>query len=158
MAITDKNVELSDWLVEHRELVTDAFSTGTIRRVTKAEKKKLHAALEAIVAADNKDFAFIADNHEAMEETFRWPTVKRMDEHEKMQAAQTTIQEASNNPDLAAWSVENKEGILKAFEAGKVKRTVSPKAQEALAKYREELKEKKAQEAAAAEATPEAAA
>ena len=152
MKLTDNNAELSDWLVDHRELVSDAFGTGTIKRVTKAEKKKLHAALEAVIATDNKDFAFLADNAEAIEETFRWPTVKRMDDAEKMAAAQAAIDAEANNPELSAWAVQNKDAILVAYDAGKVKREVSPKAKEALAAYRAKVAAEKAEKAAAEEA------
>ena len=149
MKLTGNKEDLATWLVDNRELVADAFGAGTIKRVTKSEKKKLHNALEAIVAADNKDFAFIADNAAAIEETFRWPTVKRMDDDEKSAAAQEAINAEADNPELAAWAVENKDAILEAFDAGKVKREVSPKAMEALAAYREKTRlEKEAKEEA----------
>ena len=152
MKLTSNNEELSDWLIENQETVNDAFDTGTIKRVTKSEKKKLEAALQAIVAADNKDFAFIADNHEAVAESFRWPKVARMDNDEKAAAAKETLMAASeNNQQLSDWVLENKEAVLEAFDAGKKKRVPSPKAQEALKKWREEkAAEKAAAEAAAA--------
>jgi len=154
MALTDKNEELADWLVENQETVVSAFNIGTIKRVTKSEKKKLHAALEAIVAAENKDFAFIAENAEAVEESFRWPTVKRMDDEEKAAAAKKTLMEESeNNEELSDWVVANQEQIIEAYSAGKVKREVSPKAQQALAEYRaKKAAQKAAEEAAAAKA------
>lgn len=151
MKLTSGNEELSDWLIENQETVEDAFTTGQIKRVTKSEKKKLQAAIDAIVAADNKDFKFVADNAEAVVESFRWPKVARMTDDEKAVAAKNSLVAASEgNEDLANWAIENQEGVLAAYEAGKVKREVSPKATEALAKWRaEKAKEKAAAEAAA---------
>jgi hypothetical protein len=143
MKLTENNTELSDWLVEHRELVSNAFGTGTIKRVTKSEKKKLDAAIDAVVASENKDFKFLIDNADAMKDSFRWPTVKRMDDAEKLAAAQEAINAEANNPDLAAWALKHKDEILVAYDAGKVKREVSAKAKEALAAYRLKMKEEK---------------
>ena len=46
--LTDNNTELAEWLIANQEQVEMAFETGTIRRVSKAEKKKLQASLDAI--------------------------------------------------------------------------------------------------------------
>jgi len=152
--ITDGNEDLAVWLLDNQETVEAAFDTGTIKRVTKSERKKLKAALDHVVELDDKKLAFLADNAEAIAETFRWPTVKRMDEEEKAVAARTTLATASDgNNDLAEWTIAHKDQILECYSAGKVKRKVSDKAQEALAKYRAE----KAAEKAAKEAAEKAA-
>lgn len=140
------NAELADWLVENQETVEMAFETGTIRRVTKSEHNKLAKALEAIVEAKNPKFSFVADNVSAILDSFRWPSVKRMDEAEKATAARNTLVAASDNEELAEWVLANKDAVLQAYDAGVEKRAVNPKAQEALAAYRA----KKAAEKAAA--------
>ncbi len=138
--------ELANWLLEHREQVEMAFETGTIRRVSKSEAKKLKDALEHVktVLAADKKAAFVVENADAIIDSFRWPSVKRMDEAEKATAARNTLVAASEgNESLADWIVANKAAILEAYEAGVEKRQVNPKAQEALAAYRaEKAKEK----------------
>ena len=155
LAATGKNVELTAWLIEHEEQIQVAFETGTIRRVTKVEHGKLAKSIEALKEiTDNPKIAFLQENAGAILDSFRWPAVKRMDEAEKTTAARNTLVAASDNEELAAWIIANKDVVLNAFEAGKVKREVSPKATEALAAYQA----KKAAEAlaAATAAGPEA--
>ena len=156
LAATGKNEELTQWLVEHEEQVQVAFETGTIRRVTKVEHNKLSKAIEALKEIEgNPKIAFLQENAGAILDSFRWPAVKRMDEAEKATAARNTLVAASEgNEELAAWIIANKDAVLEAYEAGKVKREVSPKATEALAAYQA----KKAAEAlaAATAAGPEA--
>lgn len=147
--VTGGNGELTDWLVDHQEQVEIAFETGTIRRVTKSEHNKLAKALEAIIEANNPKFAFVADNKGAILDSFRWPSVKRMDETEKATAARNSLVAASEgNEELADWVLANKEAILSAYGAGIEKKQVNPKAAEALAAYRAK---KAAEKAAAAE-------
>ena len=148
---TGGNAELADWLLDHQEQVEVAFETGTIKRVTKSESKKLADALAYIAEtlAGDKKAAFVVDNVDAVKDSFRWPSVKRMDEAEKANAARNSLVAASEgNEELATWIIENKTAVLEAFEAGVEKKQVNPKAQEALALYRE----KKAAEKAAAQA------
>ena len=144
--LTKGNEELSEWLFENRETVEMAFEAGTIRRVTKVEHNKLRKALEAIKEAGNSKFGFVVENAEAILDSFRWPSVKRMNDEEKLVAARNTLVSATEgNEDLAKWIIANKDSILTAFKAGVEKRVVNPKAQVALAEYRA----KKAAEAAA---------
>jgi len=145
------NQTLVDWLLDNQEHVEVAFESGTVKRVTKAEAAKLSKALDAIVEDGNKAFAFVIDNIDAIKDSFRWPSVKRMTDEEKSIAARNTLIASSGNEELADWVLENKNGILEAYQAGVVKREVSPKASEALAKYRAE----KAAEKAALEASAE---
>ena len=157
-AVTGNNKELAAFLLENQESVENAFETGTIKRVTKAEAKKLEKALEALKALENvpKDLAFLRDNATAVKESFRWPSVKRMSEEEKAVAARNTLLAATDNDvEIVDWILAQKDAILAAYTAGVEKRQVSPKAAEGLAAYRAEqarLKaEKEAAEAAAAQ-------
>jgi len=135
--ITDGNVQLSEWLVDNQDTVTSAFGMGTIRRVSKSERNRLIKALDAIEAAGDPKFAFVVDNKDAVLESFRWPKVKRMTDGEKAVAVKNTIKAASDgNADLADWVIKNEERVLEAYDAGKEKRSVSPKAQASLAAYR----------------------
>lgn len=142
------NESLVDWLIENQEVVETAFESGTVKRVTKSETAKLTKALDAIVESGDKAFAFVIDNVDAIKDSFRWPSVKRMTDEEKALAAHNTLTAAAGNEELAEWIIKNKDAVIEAFKAGITKREVSPKASEALAKYRAE----KAAEKAALEA------
>lgn len=158
-AVTGGNAELTDWLVKNQEAVETAFESGTIKRVSKSEKAKLEKALDAIVEAGNPKFAFVADNKDDILKSFRWPSVTRMEPEEKVAAATAALVAASadaeagtpGNEELANWIVSNKDAVLAAYDAGVVKREVSPKAIAGLAAYREEQARRKA---AAAEGKP----
>lgn len=148
--ITSNNKELTTWLIEHQETVEMAFETGTIRRVTKAEHNKLSKAIEALKEIQgNTKIAFLQEHAGAILESFRWPSVKRMDDAEKALAARNSLVAASEgNEDLAKWIIDNKDAVLAAYDAGVEKRQVNPKAQEALAAYRAKKAAEKAQQAA----------
>jgi len=138
--IASNNAELVQWLVDNKELIVDSFNVGTIRRVTKSERKKLVKAMEAVKehCSDLKPCQFVVENADALVDSFRWPSVKRMDETEKNAAIKTTLAAAAdeNGDEIADWVIGNKDKILEAYKAGIVKRTVSPKTKEALAAYR----------------------
>jgi hypothetical protein len=92
----------------------------------------------------------VVDNSEAVLDSFRWPSVKRMTDDEKAVAARNSLTALSEgNEDLANWIVANKDAVLEAFKAGIEKREVSPKASEALAAYRAKMAAEKAAKAAA---------
>ncbi len=161
--LTDNNGDLSTWLLDNQETMEAAFDTGTIRRVSKSERKKLDDALAFIVDTANgnaekkipansefaKKAAFVVENAAAIAEVFRWPTVKRMNDEEKAAAAQEALNAVTENPELTAWILSSKDAILEAYSAGVEKRQVNPKAQEALAAYRaQKAAEKAAKEAA----------
>lgn len=148
--LTANDKELTNWLVDNQELIEVAFETGTIKRVTKAEHKKLVNALEAIVADGNPKFAFVIANASAIAESFRWPSVKRMTVEEKLVAARNTLlAHTDNNEELTDWVLKNQEQILAAYEAGVEKRQVSPQAAAGLAEYRAKKAAEKAAQAAA---------
>jgi len=157
-AVAGGKADLATWLLEHRETVEMAFEVGTIRRVTKSEKKKLEKALEALkeIPHDPK-LAFVLDNLDAIKQSFRWPSVERMKEEEKLALARKTLVEASEgNTELADWVLANKEAVLSAYQAGIEKRVVSEKASEGLAAYRAKKAAEKAEKAAAEAVAPAA--
>ena len=149
LKVTKNNAELTNWLIENQEQVEVAFDTGTIRRVTKSEQKKLDKALEALKEASDHRLNFLIENVDAISESFRWPSVKRMDETEKAVAAKTTLVVLAGREDVADWILANKDAVLAAYEAGVEKRAVSPKATEALAAYRAKMAAEKAANPAA---------
>lgn len=150
-AITNSQAELNEWIYEKQEFLENVFSTGTIQRVTKSERKSIEKAFEALKEIANlpKACNFLVENAGAFQESFRWPAVKRMKDEEKDKLIYDSIFAATeNNKDLTEWIIAQKLAIFEAFEAGKIKREVSPKATEGLANYRAQ----KAAEKAAAEA------
>lgn len=155
-AVAGGKAELADWLITHQEQVEIAFETGTIRRVTKTESNQLAKALEALKKVEGvPGIKFLQENTGAIADSFRWPSVKRMDEAEKATVARNTLVAASEgNEELASWVIANKDAILAAYEAGVQKREVSPKASEALAAY--QAKKSAEALAAATAAGPEA--
>lgn len=154
-AVTGGNADLSEWLLANQETVENAFETGTIRRVTKSETKKLEKACEVLKGLDkgiHKELLFLIEAADAVKESFRWPSVKRMDDEAKAVAARNTLMLATeNNGELVDWILAQKDAILESFKAGVEKRQVNPKATDALAAYRA----KKAAEKAAAEGAEE---
>jgi len=150
------NSDVIEWLMENQECVEAAFDTGTIKRVTKVEKKKLDKALDLLKESDEPGFAFLVENVDAISSSFRWPSVKRMTDEEKVSAAKLAIVAESDDEALADWIIANKEAVIECYKAGVVKRTVHPNAQSGLAKYKEEkAAEKAAKEAAAAKLAAE---
>jgi hypothetical protein len=98
----------------------------------------------------NSKIAFLQENAGAILDSFRWPSVKRMDEAEKATAARNTLVAASEgNEKLAEWVLGNKDAILAAYEAGIEKKQINAKAQEGLAAYRAKMAAQKAAAAAA---------
>lgn len=165
--VTSGDGKLSDWLIDNMSDIEGAFESGTIKRVTKVEHNKLAKALEAVAEAhstvtrsekedkkivsitnvDNK-FAFIIDNMDAILDSFRWPSVKRMNDDEKAVAARNSLTAlADGDIKVAEWILANKDAILEAYKAGIEKRTVNPKAAEALAAYRAKKAAEKAETA-----------
>lgn len=136
--ISGINADLAKWLLEQQEGVEAAFETGQIRRVTKSEAGKLAKALEALKKLENvPGIAFLQENAGAIQDSFRWPAVKRMTDDEKKVAARNTLVVLSEgNEELATYILANKDAILAAYQAGVVKREVSPNASNALAAYR----------------------
>jgi len=127
-----------------------AFETGTIRRVTKSDHNKLRKSLEALKEhSDEHKLNFLIENSDAILDSFRWPSVKRMDDTEKAVVARNTLLAATdNNEQLVDWILGNKDMILSAYEAGIEKRQINEKAANALAEYRAKKAAEKAEKAA----------
>ena len=154
--LTEGNAELNTWLFDNRESVEMAFETGTIKRVTKQEAKKLGEALNYIAntLAGDKKAAFVVENVAVIKDSFRWPTVKRMTDEEKATAARNSlVATTGGQEDLAVWILANKDAILEAFQAGVVKRVMPQSTLDNLAAWRA----KQAAEKAAKEAGGESA-
>ena len=149
--LTEGNAELNTWLFDNRESVEMAFETGTIKRVTKQEAKKLGEALDYIAntLAGDKKAAFVVENIAAVKDSFRWPTVKRMTDEEKATAARNSlVATTGGQEDLAVWILANKDAILEAFQAGVVKRAMPQSTLDNLAAWRaKQAAEKAAKEA-----------
>lgn len=151
-AFIQDNEELVSWILDVQDELASAFEAAKIKRVTKQEKKELEKALEKLAESEsgNKTYKFLVDNAKAIAESFRWPSVKRGSEEEQRQQVLAAVAAvAGGDEELASWLVDSKDAILEALEAGKVKREVSPKAAEGLARYRAEQAAKKAAEEAA---------
>lgn len=145
--VTSGNPQLSEWLLEHQESIESAFEIGTVKRVSKSEKKQLRKALDELLEIDNPRLKFLQDNADAVFDSFRWPKVQRMDDEQKAIAARNSIAALDDaDEELAEWVLANKDAILEAYTAGKPKRKVSPKAAEALAAYRAEQARLKAEQ------------
>lgn len=145
--LTADNAELTNWLVNEQDDIENAFDTGTIRRVTKTEKKHLATALDRVIelaAAGDRKLMFLAEHGEGLKTTFRYPTVTRMSDEEKAVAAKNTLMaKTDNNAQLVDWILNHKTQIMEAYQAGVEKRDVSPKATEALLAYRIKTAEEK---------------
>lgn len=158
LKVTSNNQELTNWLIDNQESVEMAFEVGQVRRVTKVEHKKLQKALDHLKTISDDKLSFLQENASAILDSFRWPSVKRMNDEEKATAARNSIVAASEgNTELADWIINNKDAVLTAYEAGKEKRELNPKAAAGLAEYRAKIAAEKAAKEAAKEAASESA-
>jgi len=140
--VTEGNQELTDWLLDNQEQVEMAFEVGTIKRVSKSEKKKLDKALNSLRDdfAEDKKLTFLVENVEAIRSSFRWPKVNRMTPEQKKTAARNTLVAATKgNEAVADWILANEEAIVEAYKAGIEKREMPQKTLDALAAYRAKL-------------------
>jgi hypothetical protein len=145
LPVVDGNAEIANFLIDNREGVETALEAGTIKRVTKSDTAKLTKALDAVVALNDNKLNFITENRDAILESFRWPSVKRMDDAQKETAAVASLTVlCEGNGELATYVYSKREGVVTAYNAGVEKRQVNPAAAEALAKYHAERKAKKA--------------
>lgn len=142
--------ETADFLFANEDEIQACFETGTIKRVTKAERKKLQSAADLLKSNDDPRLKFFVENLDGLVESFRWPAVKRLKEDEKNAQITAALTKLSDE-NFATWILQNQAVILAAYEAGVEKREVSQKAIDGLAAYRAKQKaEKEAKEAAAA--------
>lgn len=158
-AVTGGNTELNEYIYKNQELLESIFDCGTVQRFTKSERNQMTKALEAIKNADNKAFAFVADNADAILDSFKWPTVKRLKDDEKLQLITTSLMLATENDKaLVDWIILSEAKVFACFDAGKVKREVAASATDGLIIYREKIARRKAEMEAAKLEGPEAVA
>lgn len=144
--LTDSS-ELVDWVMENREDIDSCFETASIKRVTKKDRQSLQEALEAV--ASIPEAAFLALHKEAIVESFRYPTTKRLNDEEKKNFIKTNLMSITeNNAEVADWIVANKEAIDNALETGIEKKPMNESALSGLAAYRAKMKAQKDAEAA----------
>ena len=155
MVLANKNSEVSEWLLANQDGIEAAFDTGTIRRVSKADRAKFGKELAKLVERFGEDFPFITENSNAILDSFRWPTVSRLKAEEKTLAIKNTLLKMTadgngeGNIELTNWIIENEVAILDCYEAGKEKRDISQKALDGLSEYRAKRAAEKAEEEAA---------
>lgn len=140
MKLTKQNQDLVTFLMDNEDDILGIYDTGTIRRVSKSEAKKLAKALENVVAlsAEHPGLKFIAENVEAVKSSFRWPSVKRLKEEEKAAAIMEAMLKLSDgNQGLADFLVKNEEEIVTCYQAGKEKRVVPQETLDKLAAARD---------------------
>lgn len=134
LSATGGQVKLAQALYDSEDDLRDAMDTGTIRRVTKAERNKL--AKDLAKAAESMPGSFLAQYQEIIAATFRWPTQQRVAAEEKDATRLKSVADITEDEEAAKWIVENWSRIVDAYNAGKPERKVSPQAQEGLALYR----------------------
>jgi hypothetical protein len=161
--VANGNENLAQFLLENDDEIQKAFEAGTVARVTKAERNKLKKALDHLCSLGDTKLRFITDNAEAVLDSFRWPSVKRLTAEEKAAETMKALT-ALADAKAAEWVIANKDAILNAYEAGIEKRAApggtglaeyqAAKAAgpEALAAYNKARDEKKAAEKAAKKA------
>jgi hypothetical protein len=158
MSLTEGNEALVEVLIAQKETVVSAFDVGTLRRVTKAEKKKLAKVFAKIEEAElpGTEYLFETQIHEGREErladilieSWKWPKVSRLGDDEKAEKAKEILKTLDDlSPEVIDWIIGQKEEILNAYEEGKEKRELPPKAMAGLEEYR---RRKAAEKAAAA--------
>ena len=133
LAVAGGSADLANALFENEGDISGAFESGTIKRVTKAERNKLKAEMDKLVAAHGATYKFIAENAAILVDSFRWPTQTRLTDEEKVALQQRTLMGVFNDDEkVVAWVIQEKERILAAYGAGKPERKVSNAAQEGL--------------------------
>lgn len=149
LAVAGGDRPLAAALYDKEDELNAAFDTGTVRMVTKAERKSLDKALDALVAAKAPGTEFLVTNVEAVKQSFRWPAQKRLTPEEKVAAQLTAVVDIfDGREDVAGWVVQEKDKIMAAFKAGQPERKVSDKASEGLALWRAMKDAEKAHKAA----------
>lgn len=134
--------ELIAWVMENREDVDSCFETTSIKRVTKKDRQSLKDALEAV--SPIPEASFLALHKEAIVESFRYPSTKRLTEEEKKTFIKNNLLSITeNNVEVADWLIANKEAIDNAFETGIEKKPMNESALSGLAAYRAKMKAQK---------------
>jgi hypothetical protein len=156
LKLTNGQSDLAELLYENKEAIESAFDTGTIRRVTKAERKKIRNAFEALPEELPKAAEFLREKvmyqgaevsiMEQLIDSFSWPKQRRLNDEEKTVALSDSLKTLNISADVAEWIKSVREDLLTAYEAGVEKRTISQKAVDGLAAYRAKMAALKAAE------------
>ena len=137
LAVAGGSAELAAALFDNESDVSGAFESGTIKRVTKAERNKLKSEMDKLVATHGTVYKFIAENANDIVDSFRWPTQTRLTDEEKASLQRRTLLGVFDGDEkVVALVIQEKDKILAAYGAGKPERKVSNAAQEGLALYR----------------------
>lgn len=139
----NNNPDLVNWLFTKRSDILATYDTGTVRRVTKAERKALTAALKHVSEelANDPKAKFVVENANAIAETFKWPGQKRVAEEDRAAAIQEAFMELTgDNEKLVTFLLNSKDALEAAYNTGIVKREVSQKTLDALAKHHADRK------------------
>lgn len=134
----DNSVELVEWLFSSREKIQDSYDTGTIKRVSKQERKSLEKALDYIAETlkDDVKAQFVVTYKADILETFKWPNQTRVKPEDKAEAIKVAFLELTeDNAGLTEWLIDNKDALDVAYATGVVKREVSQKTLDALAAH-----------------------
>jgi hypothetical protein len=153
LKLADKNAELADWLLAKEDDILNTFGAGSVRRVTKAERKELAKALEHIADTlkDDNKAKFVVNNTQAILDTFKWPGQTRVKAEDKEAVVLAAFVELTDgNEDLAKWLAKSEDALEAAYSAGIVKREVSPETMAALATARDKRNAENAAKKAAA--------
>ena len=137
--LTQGNADLVSWLLDNKGQILGAFGAGTVRRVTKQERKALQKALDYIVEVMKNDpkAKFVVEHAVAISETFKWPNQKRVAPEDKANAIKEAFLDITEgNAELSDWLVANEAALEEAYNAGVEKRQVSQATLDALAAAR----------------------
>lgn len=151
LALCNGKEDAAEWILEKKEMLFDIFDTGTIRRVSKSDAKKLKLSMDAVREISDPRLSFLQENYAAVIDSFRWPAVKRLTAEEKLVEMKRLLGQVTENAEFADWILEKKDDIVESFKAGVVKREVPASARAGLAAYREQMKQKKSESETAAE-------
>ena len=91
--------DLCDWLVENQDTVMSAFDTGTIRRISKSEMKKIGKAFDRITElfeAGDKALEILSVKRNEL--AIKYKPQPRMKDEEKALAAMNTLKAAETGP------------------------------------------------------------
>ena len=159
---------LADFLLENDDEILKAFEAGTVARVTKAERNKIKKGLDYLVTIADPRLRYLQENADAILESFRWPSVKRLTPEQKVEETKKMLT-AISDANAAAWIIANKDAIMSAYDEGVEKRpapggdglakyqAAKAAGPEALAAYNKKRDEEKAAAKKAAVAAKKAA-
>jgi len=116
---------LTKFLFENSDEIQNAFEAGVVKRVTKAERKRISASMAYLKTINDGKLKFLQDNANAIVDSFRWPGVKRMNDEEKVAATKEALTALADEA-AANWIIKNRDAIFNAYQAGVEKRVPPP--------------------------------